>query len=44
MCHEANRRFARLVTLPVISPQAVEASELPDTERGDGGFGSTGKK
>ena len=44
VCHEANRRFARLVTLPVISPQAVEASELPDTERGEGGFGSTGKK
>ena len=44
VCHEANRRFARLVTLPVIFPQAVEASELPDTERGEGGFGSTGKK
>ena len=41
---EPGERFAQLVTLPVIFPQAVEASELHDTERGEGGFGYTGKK
>ena len=36
-------RFAQLVTVPVIFPEVVEADELPETERGTNGFGSTGK-
>jgi dUTPase len=30
--------------LPVIVPEYVEAQELDETERGSGGFGSTGTK
>lgn len=36
-------RIAQLVITPVFTPQAVEAEELSDTDRGEGGFGSTGK-
>ena len=36
-------RFAQLVTLPVILPEVCEADELPETERGTQGFGSTGR-
>ena len=36
-------RFAQLVTLPVILPEVDEADELPETERGTSGFGSTGR-
>lgn len=37
-------RIAQLVILPCVSPIFVEAEELSDTERGEGGFGSTGVK
>lgn len=37
-------RIAQLVILPCVSPIFVEAEELSDTERGEGGFGSTGAK
>lgn len=36
-------RFAQLVTMPVIFPEVIEAEDLPETERGVNGFGSTGK-
>lgn len=36
-------RIAQLVITPVITPAYVEADELTDTNRGTGGFGSTGK-
>lgn len=36
-------RFAQLVVTPVIFPEICEADELNKTERGDQGFGSTGK-
>lgn len=36
-------RIAQLVVTPVLLPDVVEADELDDTERGTGGFGSTGK-
>ena len=36
-------RIAQLVISPVITPGFVEVSELSDTERNAGGFGSTGK-
>ena len=35
-------RIAQMVIAPVITPEFIEISELPDTERGDGGFAHTG--
>ena len=37
-------RIAQMVIAPVFTPNVVEVSELSDTQRGAGGFGSTGKK
>lgn len=36
-------RIAQLVVLPYLEVEFCEAKELTLTERGDGGFGSTGK-
>lgn len=36
-------RIAQLVFLPYINVEFYEVDELDNTERGDGGFGSTGK-
>ena len=36
-------RIAQLVITPVITPGFVEAESLTDTQRAEGGFGSTGK-
>ena len=36
-------RIAQLLIVPVFTPGFVEVSELSDTQRGSGGFGSTGK-
>lgn len=36
-------RIAQLVILPFLAVDFVEAQELDETERGAGGFGSTGK-
>ena len=36
-------RIAQLVLCPVARAEMVEVDELPDTQRGTGGFGSTGK-
>ena len=36
-------RIAQLVILPVPTADFIEVDELPSTERGAGGFGSTGK-
>lgn len=36
-------RVAQLVIAPVLTPQYIEASELNKTNRGAGGFGSTGQ-
>ncbi len=38
-----DERIAQLVISPVIIPELVEADALDETERGTGGFGSTGK-
>lgn len=40
---EPGERIAQLVIVPVFTPGFVEAEELSDTVRGNGGFGSTGK-
>ena len=37
-------RIAQMVIAPVIVPEIAEVDELDETERADGGFGSTGKK
>lgn len=41
---EPNERIAQLVIAPYIKAEFEEADELTDTDRGAGGFGSTGKK
>lgn len=40
---EPNQRIAQLVILPVYQANFIEVTELNDTQRGAGGFGSTGK-
>ena len=35
-------RIAQLIVMPVCLPEVVEVEELSETERGAGGFGSTG--
>jgi dUTP pyrophosphatase len=40
---EAGQKVAQLVVLPTLYPTFEEATELSDTTRADGGFGSTGK-
>ena len=37
-------RIAQLVIAPFLSAEFIECDELSDTVRGEGGFGSTGKK
>ena len=41
---EPGERIAQLVIMPVCPPEPVEAENLDDTARGEGGFGSTGTK
>jgi dUTP pyrophosphatase len=36
-------RIAQLLILPIATPAVVEVAKLDDTQRGVGGFGSTGK-
>ena len=36
-------RIAQLMATPVVQPTVVQVSELDDTDRGAGGFGSTGR-
>ena len=40
---QPGERFAQLVVMPVFTPIPVEVQELDGTDRGEGGFGSTGK-
>ncbi len=35
-------RFAQILIIPIIYDEAYEVNELPESERGDKGFGSTG--
>lgn len=41
---EQGQKVAQLVVLPTLYPSFEEATELTDTSRGAGGFGSTGTK
>lgn len=36
-------KISQLVILPILTPQLEEVDELETTERGNGGFGSTGR-
>ncbi|MBI1999274.1 MAG: dUTP diphosphatase [Parcubacteria group bacterium] len=40
---EKGHKVAQMLIQKVESPEVVEAAELSDSARGDGGFGSTGK-
>ena len=40
---QPGERFAQLVSTPVIFPEVSESDSLDSTERGEQGFGSTGK-
>lgn len=44
-CHnliQAGQKIAQLIILPIAAPAVEVVSALPDSERGNGGFGSTG--
>lgn len=41
---EPNERIAQMVIKPVEIPELIECEELDETDRGAGGFGSTGTK
>ncbi len=41
---EAGERIAQLVIMPVLVPELCETDALEETARGDGGFGSTGRR
>lgn len=41
---EPFERVAQLVIAPVLTPDITEVDELSDTARGEGGFGSSGRK
>lgn len=41
---EPFERVCQMVIAPVLTPDSVEVSELSDTARGEGGFGSSGRK
>lgn len=39
-----DERIAQLVVMPYLAVKFNEVDELPNTDRGEGGFGSTGRK
>ena len=44
-CHnliQAGQKIAQLIIMPIAAPIVEVVEELPDSERGHGGFGSTG--
>lgn len=40
---EEGQKISQLVILPIITPELELVDSLEETDRGDGGFGSTGK-
>jgi dUTP pyrophosphatase len=40
---KAGERIAQLLIQPIATPQTLEVSSLTDSDRGQGGFGSSGK-
>lgn len=41
---QPNERFAQMVMLPVLTPELTVTETLEETQRGGGGFGSSGKQ
>ena len=41
---EAGERIAQMVIAPYVTANFIISDELDDTVRGEGGFGSTGRK
>lgn len=41
---EPFERLAQLVVVPVVQPELVEVADFAESERGTGGFGSTGRQ
>jgi dUTP pyrophosphatase len=41
---ETGDRIAQLLLVPYVAPQLVAVDELPETERGELGFGSSGRR
>ena len=41
---EKGTRIAQMVVCPIVQAQLKEVNDLSETERGEGGFGSTGTK
>ena len=39
----AGDKIIQMLVMPVLRPEVIEADELSDSVRGEGGFGSTGK-
>ena len=39
----AGDKISQLVVISILNPHMVEVDELEDTDRGEGGFGSTGR-
>ncbi len=39
---ERGERIAQLLVVPIVDSEFFEVDELPESSRGDGGFGSTG--
>ena len=39
----AGDKITQLVIMPILTPELLEVAELGDTDRGNGGFGSTGR-
>lgn len=40
---EPGERIAQMMFVPIIRPELVQADEISETERGEGGFGHTGR-
>ena len=40
---QPNERIAQMVIMPVALADFIQADELNETKRGEGGFGSSGK-
>lgn len=43
MTIEAKERIAQLVIMPYVAVDVTPVDDLTDTQRGNGGFGSTGR-
>ena len=43
ICYNVGDRIAQLIIMPYPAIEFIETTELSDTQRGNGGYGSTGK-